>query len=66
MNDPKYMETAEMEIEKMLVNAKVALTQLGYDLDSERFKHIDEERKELVDETSEWDRLLAGGLSFCR
>ena len=55
-----------MEIEKMLVNAKVALTQLGYDLDSERFKHIDEERKELVDETSEWDRLLAGGLSFCR
>lgn len=26
LNDPKYMDTAELEIEKMLKNAKVSLT----------------------------------------
>ena len=65
MNDPKYMDTAEEEIRKILVNAKVALTQLGYDIDKERLQHIEEEKKEVVEET-ELDRLLAGGLSFCR
>ena len=41
MNNSKYLETAEKEIDKMFVNAKVALTQLGFDLDEERLAGID-------------------------
>ena len=68
MVDPKYLDSAEAEIEKMLLNAKVDLTQLGFDLDKEQMDknaanpHLEEVE---VDET-ELDRLLAGGLPFCR
>ena len=68
MVDPKYLDSAEAEIEKMLLNAKVDLTQLGFDLDKEQMDkdaanpHPEEVE---VDET-ELDRLLAGGLPFCR
>jgi len=65
LNDPKYLDSAEAEIEKMMVNAKIALSDLGFDIDAERLLHIEEEKKEEVDET-ELERLLEGGLSFCR
>ena len=65
LNDPKYMDSAEGEIEKMLGNAKVALSQLGYDLDKERLEHIEEEKKEVMVDETELERLLAGGLAFC-
>mmetsp|Transcript_29171 Transcript_29171/g.36202 ORF Transcript_29171/g.36202 Transcript_29171/m.36202 type:complete len:282 (-) Transcript_29171:760-1605(-) len=65
MNDSRYYDTAEAEIEKMLKNAKVSLCQLGFDLDKERLANIDKEEETEVDET-ELDRLLEGGLAFCR
>ena len=65
LNDPRYLDTAEEEIETMLENAKVALTELGLNLDRERIAHIEEEKKEEVEET-EVQRLLDGGLPFCR
>ena len=65
INNPKYLETAEKEIDKMFVNAKVALTQLGFDLDKERLDNIDSELPEEIDET-ELERLLAGGLPYCK
>lgn len=40
MNNPKYLDSAEDEIEKMLKDAKVSLTQLGYDIDKERLANI--------------------------
>lgn len=48
----------------MLKNAKVSLTQLGFDLDKERMANIHNEGETEVDET-ELERLLAGGLPFC-
>ena len=33
VNDPQYYDTAEEEIEQMLKNAKIELTQLGFDID---------------------------------
>ena len=33
MNEPKYLDTAEEEIEKMLTDAKISLTELGFELD---------------------------------
>ena len=33
LNDPKYMETAEIELETAMKNAKIELSQLGFDLD---------------------------------
>ena len=68
LNDPKYLETAEKEIDQAMQNAKIELSQLGFDLDAERMDRmatVGEEVKEEVDE-SELDRLLAGGLPFCR
>ena len=68
LNDPKYLETAEKEIDKAMENAKIELSQLGFDLDVERMDRmatVGEEVQEEVDE-SELDRLLAGGLAFCR
>ena len=51
MNDPKYLDTAEEEIELMLENAKVSLTQLGFDLDKDRLANIENEPATEVDET---------------
>ena len=51
MNDPKYSDTAEEEIELMLENAKVSLTQLGFDLDKDRLANIENEPATEVDET---------------
>ena len=51
MNDPKYLDTAEEEIEVMLENAKVSITQLGFDLDQERLANIENEPAAEVDET---------------
>ena len=56
LNDPRYLDSAEQEIEQMLTNAKVALTQLGYDIDKERLAHIEEEKKEEA-ESTEMERL---------
>ena len=39
--EPRYHDLAEDEIDQMLRNAKVSLTQLGYDLDKERMLHKD-------------------------
>ena len=33
MNEPKYLDTAEEEIEKMLTDAKISLSELGFELD---------------------------------
>ena len=41
MNDPKFLDTAEGEIEMMFQNAKVSLTQLGFDLDKDRMANPD-------------------------
>ena len=65
MNDPRYLDSAEAEIEKMLLNAKVALTDLGLDLDKQRMENPIEEEK-VEEDSTELDRLLAGGLPFCR
>ena len=65
MNDPRYLDSAEAEIEKMLMNAKIALTDLGLDLDKQRMENPVEEEKFEEDDT-ELERLLAGGLPFCR
>ena len=65
LNDPKYLDSSEAEIEKMMVNAKISLTELGFDIDKERLVQIEEEKKEEAEET-ELYRLLEGGLSFCR
>ena len=64
--DSKYLDSAEEEIEQALINAKVSLCQLGFDLDKERLARDEEEKDyEKVDNT-EMERLLAGGLPFCR
>ena len=68
LNDPKYLESAEKEIDQAMENAKIELSQLGFDIDVERMDRManeGEELKEEVDE-SELERLLAGGLPFCR
>ena len=68
LNDPMYMDTAEIELETAMKNAKIELSQLGFDLDKQKMDHIAEHGEEVsaeVDET-ELERLLAGGLPFCR
>ena len=51
-------------------NAKISLTQLGFDLDKERMDRIaatgGEEVEEFKEDDTELERLLAGGLPFCR
>ena len=68
LNDPKFLETAELEIETAMKNAKIELSQLGFDLDKERMDRMAEVGEEVNDEVdeSELERLLAGGLPFCR
>ena len=43
MNEPKYLDTAEEEIEKMLTDAKISLSELGFELDRQRMAKIDQE-----------------------
>ena len=43
MNEPKYLDTAEEEIEKMLTDAKISLSELGFELDRQRMANIDQE-----------------------
>ena len=69
LNDPKYYDTALEEIEKSMQNAKIELTQLGFDIDVELIaRRADTDAYEEVKEEeaeTELERLLAGGLPFC-
>ena len=66
MNDPRYLESVQLEIDQAMTNAKIDLSQLGFDLDKERLdrmangEELEEAKEEEIDET-ELERLLAGG-----
>ena len=39
-NGPHYLESAEEEIDTTMKNAKIDLTQLGFDIDKEKLDRI--------------------------
>ena len=69
-NEPKYLDSVEEEVEKMMKNAKIELSELGFDLDKPKMDAIiagnEEEEKEVEVDDTELQRLLDGGLPFCR